>query len=661
MSNISTLEVNLSDDHLKRVSRASPSQAIEELIWNSLDADATNISVRIESNEIGNQSIAIEDNGTGISEKQARNYLGYIGNSWKSARSETASGRPIHGQKGEGRFKAFSLGRIVDWESVFQQDNNFHKLVISLNSDRANKFNVVKAVLSDSSKTKSIIRISELNKKVAAHNFDELKNKLTQTFSPYLHAYPDIKILLNGYPINPNEAIKDVSEYKLELDSIVGTHEVKIIEWIDIKSKQLLLCKSNGTVLKELKAEPNRVRNLGYSFSAYLISDYITKLNSESSLDLIDLDADGKDLLEAAYQKINNHFKAKKAEEHLLRLQRWKEAGIYPFEENNDLGVIETAKREIFDIIASKVEDNLPKFASSNDKTKKFTFRLLSQALEDNPQSMQAIMIEVLNLNIEEQNEFAKLLEKTSLSHIIKSAKIVADRLDFLESLHTLVFDYKQSLLERDQLHKILENEGWIFDEHFSLSGSEKRLEDVLKIHLQLLGERCEDESKVLINDEKQGRVDLMLSKSIEVRPGHKDFLVVELKRPNKKIDNNVTGQLMGYAQAVKNDERFETSNCKWKFIAVSNQIDQIAQMSANSMGSPKGCIYQESGIEVYIMTWSEVITNARARLKFYQEQLRYEADTETSLSYLHKMHNEFIPKDIQKQDLECLLDSVSV
>ena len=61
-----------------------------------------------------------------------------------------------------------------------------------------------------------------------------------------------------------------------------------------------------------------------------------------------------------------------------------------------------------------------------------------------------------------------------------------------------------------------------------------------------------------------------MLSKSVEVRPGHKDFLVVELKRPNKKIDNDVIGQIMGYAQAVNNDERFHKSNCKWKFIAVS-------------------------------------------------------------------------------------------
>jgi hypothetical protein len=650
MSNLSTREVNLSDDHVKRVSRATPIQAIEELIWNSLDADATRVSVRIESNDIGNYSITIEDNGEGITDAQANVYLAYIGNSWKALKSETKSGRPIHGQKGAGRFKSFSLGRVVDWKSVYQKGNDFYKLDISMNSDNANKFSISNASKSKAKHSKSIIKVSELNDKVAAHNFDDIKDKLTQTFAIYLYTFPEIEITVNGYPINPTEAIKDNTDYPLLLDGLEGNHKVKIIEWSEIKSKQILLCKDNGTVLKEQKAEPYKIRNLGYSFSIYLISDYITKLNDESILELIELAPEGKDLLEACYQKVNEHFKGKKSKERLLRLQSWKESGIYPFEENSDMGAIETAKREIFDIIASKVEDNLPKFVDANHKTKKFTFRLLSQALEENPQAMQAIITEVLNLNTEEQDEFANLLKKTSLSHIIKSAKIVADRLNFLDSLHTLVFDYRNSLLERDQLHKILENEAWVFDEHFTLAASERRLEDVLKIHLKKLGKRCEDDSNVLINSERQGRVDLMLSKAVEVRPGHKDYLIVELKRPKQKIDNDVMGQIRGYAQAVSNDERFNKSNCKWRFLAISNQFDDIAEMSSNNIGMPKGCIHQAHNMDVYIMTWSEVITNAKARLKFYQEQLRYDPDTETSLAYLHKMHNEFIPQEIKKQ-----------
>jgi hypothetical protein len=64
------------------------------------------------------------------------------------------------------------------------------------------------------------------------------------------------------------------------------------------------------------------------------------------------------------------------------------------------------------------------------------------------------------------------------------------DRLDFIAALSMLVFDpkSKQQLLERSQLHKILENRTWIFGEEFNLSASDKSLTDVLDKHLALLG-----------------------------------------------------------------------------------------------------------------------------------------------------------------------------
>lgn len=316
------------------------------------------------------------------------------------------------------------------------------------------------------------------------------------------------------------------------------------------------------------------------------------------------------------------------------------------------MGSIEIAKREIFDIIASKVEDSLPKFEKVDNQTKKFTFQLLSQAIQENPQSMQKIMTEVLNLKQDEQDDFAKLLNKTTLPSVIKSAKVVADRLDFLEALETLVFDFKQSLLERDQLHKILENEAWVFDEYFDLAGSEKRLEDALAIHLKLLG--CREDTDVTtlveVGEDKTGRIDLMLSKAVASKAGQKDFLVVELKRPNKKIDDDVISQIKKYAIAVQEDERFDTNKCNWKFIAVSNSMDKFAIKTANEKGRPSGCVYLGDRIEVYVMTWAEVIGNAKTRLNFYQEQLQYEANEESSKEYLQAMHNKFIPAPLQKQ-----------
>ena len=69
---------------------------------------------------------------------------------------------------------------------------------------------------------------------------------------------------------------------------------------------------------------------------------------------------------------------------------------------------------------------------------------------------------------------------------------MVADRLNFLVGLEELLFDpeNKKSLLERDQLHKILETESWVFGEHYHLTGSEQGLQKVLEKHISHLGNR---------------------------------------------------------------------------------------------------------------------------------------------------------------------------
>jgi Cdc6-like AAA superfamily ATPase len=116
----------------------------------------------------------------------------------------------------------------------------------------------------------------------------------------------------------------------------------------------------------------------------------------------------------------------------------------------------EQIERQVFDILAVNVEDHLPSFDEAHSKSKKFTFRLLAQAIRENPDSVRLIMDEVLNLKKGEQDDLATLLRKTTLSKIITSAKIVADRLNFVEALSDLLFnkESKKRLLERDQLHK---------------------------------------------------------------------------------------------------------------------------------------------------------------------------------------------------------------
>jgi hypothetical protein len=227
----------------------------------------------------------------------------------------------------------------------------------------------------------------------------------------------------------------------------------------------------------------------GFNFTAYLKSDYFQKLDEEYSLVMDELHPDLSIIFDIARDKLRDHFRQRAADKAVNLVNEWRNSNIYPYdgEPNN---VIEKTERQVFDICAMHINAHLPDFEKSDNKNKKFTLRMLRQALESGPTSLQFILKEVLELPKEKQEELAKLLEKTTLTAIINSSKLVANRLDFLRGLEVLLFspESRETLLERSQLHRIIAGETWIFGEEYNLTNDDQSLTEVLKSHLKILG-----------------------------------------------------------------------------------------------------------------------------------------------------------------------------
>ncbi|MFH4242930.1 ATP-binding protein, partial [Acinetobacter baumannii] len=81
---------------------------------------------------------------------------------------------------------------------------------------------------------------------------------------------------------------------------------------------------------------------------------------------------------------------------------------IYPYS-SETTNIVEQVERQVFNIVASTVSHNIDKFEKTSKENRKFQFRLLKQALETNPNSLQTIINEVLNLKPEEQDDLAEL------------------------------------------------------------------------------------------------------------------------------------------------------------------------------------------------------------------------------------------------------------
>ncbi|WP_421938083.1 ATP-binding protein [Phenylobacterium sp.] len=119
-----------------RIARARPLTAIAELIWNSLDADANNVTVYFDENELGLRGVVVEDDGQGATPDEAREFFRRLGGSWKRPGARTKKhGRVLHGSQGQGRYKALSVGRSIKWTYYYQQGGDIYEFTLSILGD----------------------------------------------------------------------------------------------------------------------------------------------------------------------------------------------------------------------------------------------------------------------------------------------------------------------------------------------------------------------------------------------------------------------------------------------------------------------------------------------------------------------------------------------
>src|ERR1700722_13136417 len=117
------VDLGVEKDHIESLTKASGTTALCELIWNSLDADANEISIDYETNHVGGYNyIKVSDNGHGIGYEKAQDVFGRLGGSEKKNTSQSPSGRQYHGKEGKGRYKGLALGDLVKFKSIYKSN-----------------------------------------------------------------------------------------------------------------------------------------------------------------------------------------------------------------------------------------------------------------------------------------------------------------------------------------------------------------------------------------------------------------------------------------------------------------------------------------------------------------------------------------------------------
>lgn len=644
------LDVGLEPSYLANLAK-SPKMALAELVWNAIDADATNITITIDASGLGAPlRLAVKDDGSGIAPDDRKQTFGVLGHSWKKLQKLSDGGRSIHGEKGEGRWAAFGIGDEVKWTSVADSTADGRvtfALTGAKNGLRVFRVSEIKPAAGMS--TGVIVELAQIGPSAARYlDSDAVADDLLTTFALQIEQY-NLNIVFRDKKIGVASLKLAETAVDLGVEGVDAQILMTVIEWSAALPRHLYLCDEQGITLHEMKPG---IHAPGRHFSAYI--KWNGFVEEASALPLEDSAPEPiPQIISAAQDALRHHFAALDEAKSSRLVKAWQDEDSYPFRQAPKTQA-DVAARGLFDIVAVSAA---PVVERADPASRKFSLELLKTAVETDPSKVRHIMENVLKLPAAQVEEFSDLLQKTSLESVVKASSVVVGRLDFLIGLEEIVNDreLKKHILERKQLHRLLARETWIFREEYALTANDTTLRTALKAHIKLLGrdDLAPDEMHSPVVDAK-GRevvVDLMLSGAIEQARNRREHVVVELKRPTVSIGKTQLDQIENYARAVAMDTRFASTDTTWEFWIVGDEIDPVIRHKFGQ-GNPDADVaeeYEENGYKVTVrgVTWAKIIQNARHRLRFVKDQLGYDPTSESGLDHLRMKHGAVLPSII--------------
>ena len=647
--------IHAGQDHLQQFGRRSSIDALTELIWNGLDAEADTVKVETDVQTMIDGSremsyvtrVTVTDNGHGMTPDKAREAFASLGDSWKrNLNGRTVNGkRAIHGSQGRGRFFAYSLGHRANWTSIAETDGEFTQVEISGDQSRIDGFTIGEGKpVAGPTGTVVVIEV-EQGRPLAALTSDDVTQQIAGRLAAHLLGNRDITVQINGLNVDP-EPLIDGEPTELQLDEVpagdLGEREVPVlllVDWTDEmrSAPGVVLCTKDGASLVEVDKSGalGTVRSTGYlRWSGW----------SEVGADLLLARFHHPTVIDAAIDALAAHVAARTGAMTATIVATLKEEGAYPYPDEIDDPVRDT-ERQLFDLVAVTARGPL---RQSNRRQRKMTARLLQLALQERPESLDVILGEALALSPDERDELAELLQFSSLGSIVGAAAEVTRRLDLLATLRHVIYSQEVAaeMREVDQLHPLIRDNVWLFGEAWRLSASEAGLTNVLRAavgdDVALETELIREGKIVRLPDGKRGRVDLLLQRTLVGPDDRQDRLVVELKRPSVYLGSAELTQVRRYAHALS--EHPGAGPTRWTFWLVGSDTKDEIGGELEPQDREWGHVTRAQKYDVKVTTWGRLLDQSERRLVFYREQLAYNASQEQAVERVRQRHQELLP-----------------
>lgn len=615
-----------------------PEKAILEYIWNGFDAEASNVFIdysfpqKVNGFSFGYPDLEIRDDGKGWNiENESMTNLFLV-----SPKKHIAYKSLPQGKEGIGRFTFYSFANSAKWETIFNKKH----FSLALQADSLNECEWKEESKNTNLSKGTRISFSGISEKLNEEFFEkDLIHAIKQEFCWFLKLFPARKIFINGEVLDISDSIEKEIDEELEIGEY--TFDIKLVQW---KLKPFKESSKYYFLDKDGMESFNDTSGLNYKSDEFFHSVYVKSdfFNDHTYWEEVGRDRLGSLLPEAkimadrkeTYKKLVKKI-TERAENmrkpHLKKVSRdkveeWKKKGILPKVTNLGLDQKEYEK------IIQSVYVTAPRlFSDSSDEQRKVILRFFSSLMSTEEKDfILKILDEVYKLSEKDKGSLGELLERATLSNIIRTLKEIDNRLNILNSLEEILLNTDKSFDTKEVVHlqKILDQNFWVFGEGYRLfSSTEGAISKTLvKFKNDIL--RKEKES---IETKSRKELDLFLTKT-EITSEITTSIIVEIKRPSVTLGKDQLDQIKEYMDIILQEPACNGKKAKWIFCLIGCDynkkiVDEIA--SHKSWGEEDeglAHILEDGRIKLYVKKWSDIINvDQKSKYKYLQDKLQLE------------------------------------
>lgn len=613
--------------------------ALNEYIWNSIDAKAKNIYLNLELEKEmlkGNiHSLEITDDGEGIifDELQEKTF-GVFNQSEKEKEIERNHSFP-HGKNGYGRFAFIRFCKSATWKTKYKKDNKIYEYLIKIDDKELNK-------CSPESQKESLDKFS--GTKVIFENFidnnglidSKGKNKLRSIrhyilseFAWVLELNPQLSIYLNNEKISTKELVEGNGGYK-EVTISKKLFKIKVVFWRQKLSNEL----NRYYFLNEMDEEKytkliNSQKLNGLNLSVFVKSSFFKDYNNFHLRKTSTKKLDNADNIYTDFLEFLENYLIENSESLRDKIVEEKFRSISNKKYYHDLFKTKVEK-EVKKPLFEKATKGIIRFApeiikNKSDVQNMFILKSIYESL-DSEESRESL-INILKIlsnksNWEELGELERQLKEYGLKNILSTIKLIEKRFESLKYLEKIIYDKSFYFLESD-LQKKIENSFWIFGEEYHLVGAENdKFRKLLEVYYE----------KILKKSTSEIEKDRLSKKEVDLMISRKDWhgkdlhnTIIEIKKPGKTLTRENLNQIKNYATEISNIREFNSNGESWIFILISDNYneDVIAEIE-NKSNLKIGLLMenQKANQRIYVKKWSDVLNDVKYRLESLKREL---------------------------------------